>query len=140
MNNEISRMPNDNLVGLIPYVTDMHKFFTSRVGKPRSETYELSNVRALKNEDRNGKSKIQRVIFTQSGMATGPAIGFDVASVAGGPLSVNARWLEGDIDDSLVDELIKDIERGLRSIAEVKEIKPNQINKKDLLYSSGRSL
>jgi hypothetical protein len=55
-------------------------------------------------------------------------------------LSVNARWLEGDIDDSLVDELIKDIERGLRSIAEVKEIKPNQINKKDLLYSSGRSL
>jgi hypothetical protein len=126
MTNEISRMPNDSLIGLIPYVTDMSKFLTSMVGKPRSETYELSNVGALKNEVENGKWRIQRVIFTQSGMATGPAVGFNVASVAGGPLVISATWLEGDIDEGLVDEVVKDIDRGLKSIAEGKEIKLGQ--------------
>jgi hypothetical protein len=122
MSDEISRMPNDSLIGLIPYVTDMHKFFTSKVGKPRSETYELSNVGALKNEVENEKWRIQRVIFTQSAMATGPAVDFNVASVAAGPLTICLSWLEGDIDESLVDELIKDVERGLRSIAEGREV------------------
>jgi hypothetical protein len=104
----------------------MHKFLTSRVGKTPSETYELSNVGALKNELEDEKWRIQRVIFTQSGMATGPAVGFNVASVAGGPLTISVSWLEGDIDESLVDELIKDVERGLRNIAEGKEVKLNQ--------------
>jgi hypothetical protein len=122
MSDEIFRMPNDSLIGLIPYVTDMHNFFTSRVGKPRSETYELSNAGALKNEVENEKWRIQRVIFTQSAMATGPGVDFNVASVAGGPLTICPSWLEGDIDESLVDELIKDVERGLRSIAEGQKV------------------
>jgi Alcohol acetyltransferase len=92
------------------------------VGKPRSETYELSNVGALKNVVENEKWRIQRVIFTQSAMATGPAIGFNIASIAGGPLTIILSLLEGDIDESLVDELIKDVERGLRSIAEGREV------------------
>ena len=33
MTNEISRMPNDSLIGLIPYVTDMHKFFNFKSGQ-----------------------------------------------------------------------------------------------------------
>jgi hypothetical protein len=126
MSNEISRMPNDSLIGLIPYVTDMHKFFTSRVGKPRSETYELSNVGVLKNEVEIEKWRVKRVIFTQSAMATGPAVCFSVASVAGGPLVISASWLEGDIDEQLVDEVVQDIECGLRSVAEGKEVKLGQ--------------
>ena len=55
-------------------------------------------------------------------MATGPAVDFNVASVAGGPLTISLSWLEGDIDESLVDEIIKDVERGLRSIVEGQEV------------------
>lgn len=59
-------------------------------------------------------------------MATGPAVSLNVASVAGGPLVISASWLEGDIDDGLVDEIVKDIDRGLKCIAGGKEVKLGQ--------------
>ena len=119
---ELAALPNDNLVGLIPYVSNLHSMFQSKIGKPRAETYELSNVGNLKNEDGRGKWEIERDLFTQSGMGTGPPVGFNVASVSGGPLCVTVTWLQGDIEEELVGELARDVEFGLKCIAEGKEV------------------
>ncbi|TVY45868.1 putative alcohol acetyltransferase [Lachnellula occidentalis] len=119
---ELAALPNDNLVGLIPYVSNMHNMFQSKIGKPRSETYELSNIGNMNNEGVEGKWKIERDIFTQSGMGTGSPVSFNVASVSGGPLCVTVTWLQGDIEEELVDELLNDVKFGLKCIAEGKEV------------------
>ncbi|TVY13681.1 putative alcohol acetyltransferase FCK4 [Lachnellula arida] len=119
---ELAALPNDNLVGLIPYVSNMHNMFRSKIGQPRADTYELSNVGNMTNEKVEGDWKIERALFTQSGMGTGSPVSFNVASVSGGPLCVTATWLQGDIDEELVDKLVKDVKFGLRCIAEGKEV------------------
>jgi hypothetical protein len=96
--------------------------FESKIGKPRGETYELSNVGSLKNEGGEGKWKIDRDIFSQSGMGTGAPVAFNIASVGGGPMSISVTWLQGDIEEKLVDELARDVEFGLKCIGEGKEV------------------
>jgi hypothetical protein len=122
MSAELASLPNDNLVGLIPYVSNLHKMFESKIGKPRGETYELSNVGSLKNEGGEGKWKIERDVFSQSGMGTGAPVAFNVASIGGGPMSISVTWLQGDIEEKLVDELARDVEFGLKCIGEGKEV------------------
>jgi hypothetical protein len=111
---ELSALPNDNLVGLIPYVSDLHGMFSSKIGKPRAETYVLSNVGSLNNEDGEGKWKIERDLFSQSGMGTGAPLIFNVASVGGGPLGITVTWLQADTEEELVDKLARDVEFGLK--------------------------
>jgi len=122
MNAELAALPNDNLVGLIPYISNLHKMFESKIGKPREETYELSNVGVLKNESIEGRWRIERDVFSQSGMGTGAPVAFNVASVGGGPMSISVTWLQGDIEERLVDGLVKDVEFGLRCMGEGKEV------------------
>ncbi|TVY38079.1 putative alcohol acetyltransferase [Lachnellula subtilissima] len=119
---ELAALPNDNLVGLIPYISGMHQYFQSKIGKPRAETYELSNVGNMNNKEVEGKWNIERDFFTQSGMATGSPVSFNVASVSGGPLCVTVTWLQGDIEEELVDKLAEDVKFGLKCIAEGKEV------------------
>ena len=123
MDKEISQLPNDNLIGMLPYVANLHNFFTSKIGTPRDETYEISNVGSLENENSRGKKwKIERVIFSQSGAVTGPAVNFSVASVAGGPMTITVTWLEGAIEEILANNLAKDVEYALRNIGVGKEV------------------
>ncbi|TVY75561.1 putative alcohol acetyltransferase FCK4 [Lachnellula suecica] len=119
---ELAGLPNDNQIGLLPYVSSLHNMFESKMGKPRGETYELSNVGSLQNENPEGRWKIERYFFSQSGMGTGAPVSFNVASVGGGPLGITVTWLEGDIEERLVDELARDVEYGLKCIGEGKEV------------------
>jgi hypothetical protein len=59
---------------------------------------------------------IERRVFSQPGMATGPAFAFNVASVVGGPLTISAAWLEGAADDGLVLEVTRNMEHALKTI------------------------
>jgi hypothetical protein len=113
---ELSRLPNDNFIGLLPYVKNLHRMFSSRIGKARGVTYTMSNIGTLRAEGEGNSWKIERVVFSQSGMGTGPAMAFNVASVTGGPLVVSVTWLEG-VDENLIDALVKDVENGVRSIS-----------------------
>jgi hypothetical protein len=119
---EMALMPNDNIIGMLPYIKNLHNLLLSRIGKPRGDTYEVSNVGSLKSEDMKGKWKIERIVFTQSGMATGPAFAFNVASVVGGPLTISVTWLEGEIEEKLVAEIIEDVQYALRLIAGGREV------------------
>lgn len=130
MSAEISTLPNDNQVGMIPYISNMESLWTGKFGKARESTYEISNVGALKPKsgesvsvgDAGGNWKIERVVFTQSGMGTGAALGINVASVVGGELAVSFTWLRGDIEDILVGRVLGDLESGLRCVGEGREI------------------
>lgn len=122
MSTELASLPNDNLIGMLPYVSNIHQIFQGRLGKPRSDTYELSNVGTIENAAPGAKWRIERTIFSQSGMGTGPGMSFNVAGVLGGPLTITATWLEGDTDAKLMDVVTRDVSYALRCIAERKEI------------------
>jgi hypothetical protein len=49
------------------------------------------------------------MVFSQSGMAVGPAISFNVVSVDGGPFTLCATWSEGAVGEYLVDLICDDI-------------------------------
>lgn len=119
---ETTKMPNDNLVGMIPYVSSIHNMYLSKMGKPRDNAYEVSNVGSLKNEDEEAQWKVGRVVFTQSGNATGAAFAFNVASVVGGPLTISVTWLEGDVEEKLVGDVLEDVQYALGCIADGKEV------------------
>lgn len=122
LRSEMSSLPTDNIVGMLPYVSDVHGMFTSRLNKPRSTTYEISNLGSLDISAVGGTWAIDRILFTQSGNLTGPAINFNVANVARGFLTVSATWLEGDVEDSLVEALLRDVEYSLKKVAEGKDL------------------
>ena len=65
---------------------------------------------------------MERDIFSQSGSVTGAAIYFNVASMADGPLTIATTWLEGVVDNVLVEDVVKDLEYSLRCVGEGKEI------------------
>ncbi|CZR55569.1 uncharacterized protein PAC_05457 [Phialocephala subalpina] len=119
---ELAGLPNDNLIGMLPYVSSIHQMFQGRLGKPRSDTYEVSNIGTINNAVPGAKWRIDRTIFSQSGMGTGPSMSFNVASVAGGPLTISVTWLDGDSDSKLVELITKDLSYALRCIGEGKEI------------------
>lgn len=58
-----------------------------------------------------------RIIFTQSGNCTGPALNFNLASAPGpaGALSITVTWLAGEVDDSLARAVAGDVGRMLGS-------------------------
>ena len=53
---------------------------------------------------------------SKSGQALDAAACFNAASVAGGPLVIGVTWLEGAIEEELVDGISGDLENGLKSI------------------------
>ena len=106
---QLGQLPKDNSIGLLPFVKNLHKAFTSKIGQPRSQTFEVSNIGIFKNGASDGGWKIEKVVFSQSGMATGPAVSFNAVSVAGGPLTICATWLDGAVKETLVDAVCGDI-------------------------------
>jgi hypothetical protein len=110
MSAELSQLPKDNYIGLLPHATNLHQEFKSCIGKPRHETFEVSNLGAFKdNGTEDATWRIENIIFSQTGHALGSAISFNVVSVSGGPLNICATWLEGAIEETLVNLVCGDI-------------------------------
>ncbi|KAN0093579.1 Alcohol acetyltransferase [Hyaloscypha variabilis] len=118
---DMARMPTDNVAGLLPYAGSIHKMFLSKLGKPRDDTFQVSNIGAFKNAVGVGQWRIERMFFTQCGMA-GSAFTFNATSVVGGPLSVSVTWMGGDIEEPLVANIVADIQYALKCIAGGREV------------------
>ncbi|RFU33023.1 hypothetical protein B7463_g3320, partial [Scytalidium lignicola] len=147
---DLATIPKDNLIGVLSYVSDWHKFYSAEVGLPRKSTFEVSNVGVLKpltsfpapfsasaaasspaegeltgkNEESNDNPAwtISRDIFTQCASVTGEALNLAVASVIDGPLAIGITWQDGVLDEELVQDVMKRLERMLVCIGEGEKI------------------
>jgi len=117
---DMARMPTDNVAGLLPYAGSIHKMFRSKLGKPRDDTFQVSNIGTFKNEG-DGQWRIERMFFTQCGMA-GSAFSFNATSVFGGPLTISVTWMGGDIEELLVAKIVADVQYALKYIASGREV------------------
>ncbi|RAH65301.1 uncharacterized protein BO66DRAFT_359222 [Aspergillus aculeatinus CBS 121060] len=102
-------------VNLLKYVSGFSEFFRSKLGKPRGESIELSNIGVLSASDeaRSDPSKPQmgRVIFSQSPNAAGAAIVVSAISGGDGCLVLSFGWQQGVVEPELVSGTIDSVEK-----------------------------
>ncbi|KAE9368849.1 hypothetical protein N431DRAFT_470533 [Stipitochalara longipes BDJ] len=124
---DMAQMPRDNVVGLLQYAGSIHNMFLSKLGKRRDDTFQVSNIGTFKNDIREGEWRIERMFFTQCGMA-GSAFYFNATSVVDGPLSISVTWMEGDIEEQLIGNIVADVRYALKCIAGGREVSLGHLN------------
>jgi len=121
-----AEFPVDNALSLLQYVGDFHAFFKRKLGNPRAETFEVSNLGVFrspitKDGGKGGKVggagwRVERVLFTQAGAVVGPALGFNVASVKDGLLTISLTWQDGAVESELAEQLLQQVETSLTDL------------------------
>jgi Alcohol acetyltransferase len=120
MEEEMARAPTDNFIGMLPYLSDYHGFLRKKLGK-HNGTFEISNLGIFKRNtgeqaSRNDEWEIERVVFSQSAMAAGAALGFNCISMENGPLTISITWLDGIVEDLQLETLVSKVEARLKSL------------------------
>jgi hypothetical protein len=127
MKAELARTPKDNLVGLLPLVSDYHAFYRGRLDQKRAESFEVSNLGVFKDTkgaaargesatQKGGAWKIESMTFSQGAMVVGPALAFSCVSVEDGPLNITMTWQDGALEDGFGDEVVGKMQRFLMEL------------------------
>ena len=109
LKSEIARCPHDNLIGLLPYLSDYVEFYQKQFGKARAVTFELSNLGAhgMPQEALPGIGRLEDMTFTQGAQPVGAAITLNAVSIEGGPLNIAITWQESVVHEGIVDTLAR---------------------------------
>jgi hypothetical protein len=126
MEQHINNIPKDDVMGLLRWVTDWKKFWLSKVGKPRQDTWEVSNIGSLpgghaEGEEMAGGWRIGRSFMSQGATVAGAAISISVAGVAGGEISMVLGWQEGIVNTETVESLARDLQDWLGRLGRVND-------------------
>ncbi|MCJ1430751.1 hypothetical protein MMC27_000101 [Xylographa pallens] len=107
MQDELARCPRDNLVGLLPYVSDHVKYYQKKIGKAREATFELSNLGVFKKNQESlpGNWILKNMTFTQGAQPVGPAFAVNCVSVQGGPLTIAITWQDSVVHEDIIEAL-----------------------------------
>ncbi|OJK00223.1 hypothetical protein ASPACDRAFT_78153 [Aspergillus aculeatus ATCC 16872] len=110
---KVREYPHGSMVTQLARIGDLLSHCRNQNGKPRQYTYELSNLgRApMVASSKSNGLKLEKVVFTQCGMVTGPALGFNCVSVPGRPLTISITWQCGVVEGSLVEQVARDLEK-----------------------------
>ncbi|KAM0262747.1 hypothetical protein ACHAQJ_001541 [Trichoderma viride] len=107
---KLSTIPKDDIVAILKFIGDWAGFWRGRDGKPRADSWEISNIGVLKNpQDMTDGPKATRMLFSNGAMVAGPPMGIDVASVAGSKLTISLSWQDKVVEDELMDQLAGDL-------------------------------
>ena len=120
---EVAKGGRDNHASLLKYVPNLHDFFTSKYGKPRSSTAELSNIGVYAKSNADDVKEIAtdaarrwdigRLTFSQCPNLTGSAFGINAVTGGDGNMSVNLCWGEDAVTEELMAALAEDVERSV---------------------------
>ncbi|KAL1606495.1 Alcohol acetyltransferase [Paraconiothyrium brasiliense] len=114
---ELAKKGADNVVSLLRYVSDMHKFFTEKVGQERKVSFELSNLGLVRaGADAGDGWSLGRCVFSQSPNITGPPICCSVVTGGDGCCVLAFSWLEGMVEDELLSAVVASVERQIQGL------------------------
>ncbi|KAK5173303.1 uncharacterized protein LTR77_001984 [Saxophila tyrrhenica] len=122
LDQRLTTLPNDDHVGLLPYVNDWRERWKNMLGKPRDVTWEVSNLGVMSGElgaetgEEASKFEITQTTLTQSANVAGVGFSVNMASMKGGVLSVSLCWQEGVVDAEVMDGVKEDLEVLLKRI------------------------
>ena len=109
MDTELKEFPNNTFWAELSSINDLVLYCSNQSGNDRTYTYELSNLWSHLRPQINDQISLERVLFTQGGMAAGPAIGLNCVNVRGRALVIVVTWQQGIVEETLIDHLIHDI-------------------------------
>ncbi|PTB67719.1 hypothetical protein BBK36DRAFT_3727 [Trichoderma citrinoviride] len=110
---KLDTLPADDVMGLLKYINDWFAFWRGRDGKPRADSWEVSNIGVLKNpsppRDDDQVPRATRLLFTNGAMVAGPPMGINVASLAGSEFTIGLSWQDKVVEDELMEQLAEDL-------------------------------
>jgi hypothetical protein len=117
---EVAKMGSNSMVGLLRWVSDLQSFFTKRIGLPRGDSFEVSNVGVFKAGDMEGKEgwKIGRTVFSQCGAVVGVAFGVSVVTGGDGCAVMAFSWLDAVVQDGFMENVIEGVEEAIEKLLE----------------------
>ncbi|KAL8793828.1 MAG: hypothetical protein Q9195_003553 [Heterodermia aff. obscurata] len=104
---ELAKCPQDNIIGLLPYLTDYIRHYRTKLGKARELTFEVSNLGAFE-EPRGCLPKdwtLESMSFTQGAQPVGAAVTANCVGVRGGALTIAITWQESVVQENVIDSL-----------------------------------
>ncbi|KAG8164699.1 hypothetical protein KVR01_004974 [Diaporthe batatas] len=119
MKKKLASLPNDDVCGLMDYVTDWQKWWEGKIGKRRGATWEVSNIGLISPESAGHSSlavwDIRRSFFTQPAFLAGPGFAINVTGVERGEATMTLNWQGGVIEDAMIDGVVEDLTRWLET-------------------------
>ncbi|PKK44190.1 hypothetical protein CI102_11886 [Trichoderma harzianum] len=109
---KLNSLPKDDIMAMLKYVGDWFNFWRGRDGRPRTESWEISNIGVLKNPEAEAQTDVPRatrMLFTNGAMAAGPPVAVNVASVAGSKLTIGLSWHDAVLKEEVMDWLAEDL-------------------------------
>jgi hypothetical protein len=88
----------DQSVGLLRYLSDIRAWTLSKLNQRRDSSYEVSNLGNFRAAGKCERVSVTEMIFAQSADVNGPALDFNVVSVAEGPMTITITWQIGALD------------------------------------------
>lgn len=120
LNKRRKMIPNDDGIGLLPYVNNFHTRWQGMHGRPREVTWEVSNVGSMQAASQVNDSDrawtITQSIFTQPGNAVGPAFSVNVSGVQSRGIVMSLCWQEDVVHPALMDNLAEDFRSAFQTL------------------------
>ncbi|KAL9586656.1 MAG: hypothetical protein Q9203_003780 [Teloschistes exilis] len=118
MRNELDKCAQDNVLGLLPYISNHVAYYEKKFGKPRETTFELSNLGVMKigGDVFPDAWSLDSMTFTQGAQPAGPAISVNCISVDGGALTIAITWQDSIIHESIINALATEYRTLARSL------------------------
>jgi len=108
---------SDNPIALLKYVSNIHDFVASGLGKPRKLTAEMSNIGLYKAKT-GGQWKIGRMTLSQCANPADAAFHVNVMTGGDGNASLNANWCEGAVDEEFLSRILDSLKEGVLALVE----------------------
>lgn len=111
---EVGKEGKDSHVALLRFAGNLHTFFKGKIGKPRDESFEFSNIGVFKTKRQEGDDNspnwdIGKVVFSQSADIVGAAVEASLVTGNDGRLNIGFSWLEGVVEGSWVERVMKSL-------------------------------
>lgn len=118
---EIAKNGSNSAISLLRYAGDIRTYLLDKIGKQRDTSFEISNLGAFKPPHCSPRWHIGRMVFSQSNNVA--AVPLTACIITGGDecLTIGFSWLDGIIEEKLVEKVMLDVERVLKKLGAMEE-------------------
>jgi hypothetical protein len=117
---ELSKNMKNSVINLFRWIPDFVEYYQSKVDKPRTQSFEVSNVGVFKPKEGEGEGegwKVGRCVFSQCAPVAGSAFEVGVVTGGDGALSLGLSWPDGAVEDELIKKIVESVSEAVNGLA-----------------------
>ncbi|CEI41654.1 unnamed protein product [Fusarium venenatum] len=109
---KVGEFPHGCMATNLNRIPDLLSQYQNQGPADRRISYELSNLGLVSDvtPPKSGGLKLEKVVFSQCASSVTPTIGFNCVSKKGGSFVMSVTWAEGVIEESLVDQVTRELQ------------------------------